>query len=66
MHKLTNEEISQEIIDQYIPLNLKSREKLIKKINETYQYSPKAFNEANKNNYSFIIDLLNSHLFEIC
>lgn len=66
MHQLTKEEINQEVIDKYIPLSLKFREKLIKKINESYQWNINVFNEANKNNYSFIEKLLEAHLFNFC
>jgi len=66
MHQLTSEEIPQEIIDRYIPQEIILREKLIRKINEMYQYHPESYNNACKGNYSFIQDLLERHIFHYC
>lgn len=66
MFKITAEEINQEIIDKYIPQEIKLRQKLIRKINESYQYSFDAHNSAKKEDYSFIDKLLEYHLFHYC
>lgn len=66
MYQITEEEIPQEVIDRYIPQNLKLKEKLIRKINEMYQFHAESYREAQKENYSFIIKLLESHLFHYC
>lgn len=66
MFQITTEEISKEIINEYIPNNIISREKLINKINEAYQYNPKAYNKASKGDYSFINSILETHIFNFC
>ncbi len=66
MFKITSEEISQEIIDKYIPQEIKLRDKLLRKINESYQYNFDAYNSAQKEDYSFIERLLEHHLFHYC
>jgi len=63
MYQITTEEISQEIIDQHIPQEIKLREKLIRKINECYQWNSETYNQANNENYSFIDKALEVHIF---
>lgn len=66
MHQITSEEIPQEIIDQLIPQNINFREKLIRKIQESYQWNINVFTAVNKNDFSHIKKLLESHLFHFC
>ena len=66
MFQITSEEIDLEIIDKMIPLNIKLRDKLLRKINESYQWNIECYNEAQKGNYSFIERLLEAHLFHYC
>jgi len=66
MLQITEEEISQEILDKYIPQNIKLKEKLERKINEMYQYNPESYREAQKGDYSFIKKLLEAHIFHFC
>lgn len=66
MYKITSEELSTEILDQYIPSNIKLREKLIRKCNEMYQFNAETYNSVLKGDYSFIQFLLDSHIFHYC
>lgn len=66
MFKITSEEISQEIIDTKIPQEIKLREKLIRKVNESYQYNFQVYNQVQKEDYSFIDKLLEAHIFLYC
>ncbi len=66
MFQITSEEISQEITDKYIPQEIKLREKLIRKLNEAYQYNFDVYNKANNGDYSFIEKILESHMFHYC
>lgn len=66
MHKLTSEEISEEVLDKYIPREIKLKYKLIRKINEQFQYNPDIFNKVNKGDYNFINELLKYHIFHYC
>jgi hypothetical protein len=66
MFQITSETISEEVINKYIPQEITLRDKLIRKINEYYQYNFEAYNEAQEGNYSFIERLLESHLFHYC
>lgn len=66
MFKITSEEISQEIIDTKIPQEIKLREKLIRKVNESYQYNFEVYTQVQKEDYSFIDKLLEAHIFLYC
>lgn len=63
MYRITTKEIPQEIIDIYIPKNILFRERLLKQVNNSYQWNIKIFNEVKENNYSFIENILHLHLF---
>lgn len=66
MYKITSEELSTEILDQFIPSNIKLRDKLIRKCNEMYQFNAETYNSVLKEDYSFIQFLLDSHVFHYC
>lgn len=66
MFQITSEEISEDIIDKYIPQEIKLKHKLIRKINESYQWNIECYNEVQKGNYEFILRLLEHHLFHYC
>lgn len=66
MFQITSEEVQQDIIDKYIPQEIKFKLKLIRKINGSYQWNIECYNEAQKGNYSFILKLLEHHLFHYC
>lgn len=66
MYQITSEEISEDIIDKYIPQEIKLRQKLIRKINESYQWNIECYNQAQKGNYEFIQKLLEHHIFHYC
>jgi len=66
MFQITSEEIDLEIIDKMIPLNIKLRDKLLRKINESYQWNIKCYNKAQEGNYEFIQKLLEHHIFHYC
>jgi len=66
MYQLTEETVPQNIIDEYLPKELILREKLIRKINEFYQWDPDTFCKAKSGDYSFIKKLLERHLFDNC
>lgn len=66
MFKITSEEISQEIIDTKIPQEIKLKEKLIRKVNESYQYNFEVYNQVQKEDYNFIDKLLEAHIFLYC
>lgn len=63
MYKITDNTITEEILNQYIPQEIKNREKLIKNINECYQYNKITFREVSKGNYSFISKAIEYHKF---
>lgn len=66
MYQITEETIDQEIIDKYIPQEIKLRAKLIRKVNESYQWNVNCYNEAQRGDYSFILRLLEAHIFHYC
>lgn len=63
MYQITKQTISADILDEMITSNIIFRDKLIRKINEQYQYRPEVFEKVNKGDYSFIENLLNAHIF---
>lgn len=63
MYQITTQTLPKDILDEIIPSNIILRDKLIRKVNEQYQYRPEVFEKVNKGDYSFIEDLLNAHIF---
>jgi len=63
MYKITTQTIPTAILDEMIPSNIILRDKLLRKVNEQYQYRPEVFEKVNKGDYSFIESLLNTHIF---
>ena len=63
MYQITKQTIPADILDEMIPSNIILRDKLIRKVNEQYQYRPEIFEKVNKGDYSFIENLLNTHIF---
>lgn len=63
MYQITKQTIPTAILDEMIPSNIILRDKLLRKINEQYQYRPEVFEKVNKGDYSFIESLLNTHIF---
>lgn len=63
MDQITSEEVAEDIINQYIPQEIKLRAKLLRKVNESYQWNIQCYNEAQKGDYNFIKKLLEYHLF---
>lgn len=63
MYKITAQTIPADILDEMIPSNIILRDKLLRKVNEQYQYRPEVFEKVNKGDYSFIESLLNTHIF---
>jgi hypothetical protein len=63
MHQITTEEIPQDVLDRYIPQEIKLREKLIRKVNEFYQYHSETYLNVQKGDYSFITRLLAHHIY---
>ncbi|MES2238974.1 MAG: hypothetical protein V4497_01815 [Bacteroidota bacterium] len=58
MRQITTDTIPEDILDKIIPENTFLREKVIKKVNEFYQYQPRIFREINKGNYNAIYDIM--------
>lgn len=59
MHKITDEELSEEILSK---IGVKKDEKkLIKMLNEHYQYHPRTYTTTNKGNYELLIGLVEHH-----
>ena len=66
MYKITEEELSEEVMNIVLPqdkleyyLSLGGREKKIRAhLNEIYQYHPDAFRETNKGNYEELHSLV--------
>lgn len=63
MFKITNEEIPLEILEKFIPENIPLKEKLIRKINECYQWNINIYNQVRKGNYNFIEKQVEYHIF---
>lgn len=66
MFQITEEEITEEILNQFIPQKIKLKEKLIRKINESYQYNTETYRDVEKGDYNFISKLLEAHIFLYC
>lgn len=69
MYKLTDLELSQEILSL---LNLQEvekfggeKDKIIKKLNENYQYHPKTFTSVNKGDFSPLRTVLERYIDEL-
>lgn len=65
MRQITTDTIPDEILDQYIPQEIKNREKLIKNINECYQWDTTCFVAFKRKDYSFITKCLAYHNFHL-
>ena len=61
MHKITEETIADEILNQYIPPKTILRDKLIRTVNELYQYDKNSYLQYNKGNYKFIKNTVEYH-----
>ena len=46
MYQITKQTISADILDEMIPSNIILRDKLIRKVNEQYQYRPEVFEKV--------------------
>lgn len=66
MYKITEKEVETEILNNIIPLALHLREKLIRKVNESYQYNSKFNKSVKSGDYSVIVSLLDWHIFNFC
>jgi hypothetical protein len=56
MHKITDEELSESILTT---IGVKpEEERLIKLLNEHYQYHPRTYTTTNKGNYKMLLDLV--------
>jgi hypothetical protein len=61
MHKITEESISEDIFNRLIPQKTVGRSRLVKQINEAYQYNIKTYNQINSGDYSVFKSLLKLH-----
>jgi hypothetical protein len=61
MHKITEESISEDIFNSLIPQKTVERSRLLKKINEAYQYNIKTYNQINSGDYSVLQSFLKLH-----
>jgi hypothetical protein len=59
MYKITDNELTEEILSK-IGVK-KDEERLIKLLNEHYQYHPRTFTTTNKGNYGLLIKLVDVH-----
>ena len=69
MRKLTNEKLSQKILNKININEISSlggdKDKIIRKLNEAFQYHPKIFSSTNRGDYNILQELLNSYVYEL-
>lgn len=64
MYQITTDEIQFNILNEYIPQDLREREELIKRVNTAYQWGVRDYINFQKGDYSFIKKLLEAHIYK--
>lgn len=65
MRKLTDNLIDSGVLEEFVPINTAERQRLVNKLNETYQYHSKSFRDINKGDYTILKVITQEHIIKM-